>query len=329
MKVFLLAFFLIPLFIVPAFSQQMGYYENSEHGFSMNYPVDWTYEEDIEVYENLPPFQVWFYVPSDIIDTDDFPHIGVMYEFISSSSVPTLNERTVENYVSEQIISSIPTGRLTSSSVESKSWGWVVSTEFFETIPTGETLTLFYDVKSYFFKNGDLYNLEYSAGERYFDTYHPEFETVLGSLVIKGTEVNEPERETMTTEMQQKSSNGGCLIATATFGSELAPQVQMLREIRDNALLTTTSGSSFMSGFNTLYYSFSPAIADLERQSPIFREAVKITITPLLASLSLLNHVDMDSEEKVLGYGISIILLNAGMYFVAPAIVITKLRKRF
>jgi len=137
-----------------------------------------------------------------------------------------------------------------------------------------------------------------------------------------------PERATMTTEMQQKSSNGGgCLIATATFGSELAPQVQMLREIRDNSLLQTQSGQSFMSGFNEFYYSFSPAIADYERQNPAFKETVKITITPLLASLSLLNYVDLNSEESVLGYGIGIILMNVGMYFVAPAIVISRIRK--
>jgi len=128
-----------------------------------------------------------------------------------------------------------------------------------------------------------------------------------------------PERATMTTEMQQKSSNGGgCLIATATFGSELSPQVQQLRELRDNYLLKTKSGSSFMVGFNELYYSFSPTIADLERQSPIFKEAVKLTITPLITSLSLLNDVDMDSEAEVLGYGISLILFNIGMYVIAP-----------
>ena len=130
-------------------------------------------------------------------------------------------------------------------------------------------------------------------------------------------------------EEQTQEEGGGCLIATAAYGSEMAQQVQLLREIRDDKLLSTASGSSFMSGFNFLYYSFSPTIADLERENPMFREAVKITITPLLTSLSILNYVDMDSEEKVLGYGISLILLNAGMYFVAPAIVITKLRKRF
>ncbi|HXV38316.1 MAG TPA: hypothetical protein VD699_01895, partial [Nitrosopumilaceae archaeon] len=52
-----------------------------------------------------------------------------------------------------------------------------------------------------------------------------------------------------------------------------------------------------------------------------FREFVKITITPMLMSLSILNHVDIDSEAEMLGYGISLILLNAGMYFVAPAFV--------
>jgi len=128
------------------------------------------------------------------------------------------------------------------------------------------------------------------------------------------------------TETQEEG--GGCLISTATFGSELAPQVQMLREIRDNSLLNTESGTAFMTGFNTLYYSFSPTIADLERQSPIFREAVKITITPLISSLSILNHVDVNSEADVLGYGISLILLNIGMYIAAPVVLVTTIKNK-
>ena len=118
----------------------------------------------------------------------------------------------------------------------------------------------------------------------------------------------------------------GCLIATASYGSELAPQVQLLREIRDNTILQTKSGTSFMNGFNHFYYSFSPTIADYERESPIFKEVVKLTITPLLASLTLLQYTDIDSEHEMLGYGIGLILLNIGMYFVAPAILITKIR---
>ena len=119
---------------------------------------------------------------------------------------------------------------------------------------------------------------------------------------------------------------GGCLIATASYGSELAPQVQLLREIRDNTVLQTQSGTSFMTTFNHFYYSFSPTIADYERESPVFKEAVKLTLAPLLASLTLLQYVDIDSEHEMLGYGIGLILLNIGMYFVAPAVLITKIR---
>ena len=132
----------------------------------------------------------------------------------------------------------------------------------------------------------------------------------------------------MATEASSEAQGGGCLIATAAFGSEMAPQVQFLRELRDNTVLQTESGTSFMTGFNQFYYSFSPAIADYERENPIFKEAVKLTLTPLLTSLALLQYADIDSEPEMLGYGIGVILLNIGMYFVAPAVLIMKVRKR-
>jgi len=123
------------------------------------------------------------------------------------------------------------------------------------------------------------------------------------------------------------SEGGGCLVATATYGSELAPQVQQLREIRDNSLLQTESGTSFMGTFNDFYYSFSPVIADYERENPAFREMVKIAITPMISSLSILNYVDMDSESSVLGYGISLIVLNGMMYVGLPVLAIMRIRK--
>jgi len=128
--------------------------------------------------------------------------------------------------------------------------------------------------------------------------------------------------------VEDKKKGGGCLIATAAFGSEMAPQVQFLREIRDNTVLQTESGTSFMTGFNQFYYSFSPVVADYERENPAFKEVVKLALTPLLASLTLLQYADIDSESEMLGYGIGIILLNIGMYFVAPAVLIMKVRKK-
>ena len=160
-------------------------------------------------------------------------------------------------------------------------------------------------------KNSDHFKL--------LDFYRLDGDVVL-ALLDKSTISN--------TTSKESQSGGGCLIATAAFGSEMAPQIQFLREIRDNTVLQTESGTSFMTGFNQFYYSFSPAIADYERENPAFKEAVKITLTPLLTSLTLLQYADIDSESEMLGYGISIILLNIGMYFVAPAVLIMAVRKR-
>jgi len=127
--------------------------------------------------------------------------------------------------------------------------------------------------------------------------------------------------------VEQQGNGGGCLIATATYGSELAPQVQLLREIRDNTVLSTSSGTSFMNSFNQFYYSFSPTIADWERQNPVFKEATKLFITPMISSLSIMTLADNGSETEVLAFGISVIALNLGMYIVAPTAFAYKLHK--
>lgn len=120
---------------------------------------------------------------------------------------------------------------------------------------------------------------------------------------------------------------GDCLIATASFGSELSPQVQMLREIRDNTLLSTESGRLFMDGFNTAYYSFSPQIAQIENENPLFKESVKLFITPMITTLSIMTLADENSEFDVIFLGLSTIGLIVGMYIVAPVVVIYKVKK--
>ena len=140
--------------------------------------------------------------------------------------------------------------------------------------------------------------------------------------------INVGEGQTSSTAQEGNNEGGGCLIATAAFGSEMSPQIQQLREIRDNVVMETSAGKSFMTGFNQIYYSFSPAVADYERENPIFKEAVKVTLTPMLTSFSILAHVPIDTEQEMLGYGIGVILLNIGIYFVAPAVLITAIKKK-
>jgi hypothetical protein len=126
---------------------------------------------------------------------------------------------------------------------------------------------------------------------------------------------------------EKSSKGGGCLIATATYGSEMAVEVQQLRELRDNQLLQTESGTQFMGMFNDVYYSFSPIIADMEREHPLFKDAVKIAITPMISTLSLMESAE--SESEVLSIGISVIVLNLGMYLAVPAVVIVVIKKKF
>ncbi len=128
---------------------------------------------------------------------------------------------------------------------------------------------------------------------------------------------------------EPEANGGGCLIATAAYGTELAPQVQFLREIRDNTVMSTASGAAFMTGFNQLYYSFSPTIADMERENPMFQEVVRAFITPMVSTLSIMTLAEDGSEVEVLGLGISVIALNLGMYIAAPALIAFKVSQHF
>ena len=190
--------------------------------------------------------------------------------------------------------------------------------------------------------NGDVATVlgDTTTGE--FTIYHDDYDFIEGTMLIANhindytlkewTDVSTftktglavPAKETTSVKT---GNGGGCLIATATYGSEMSQQVQQLRELRDNQLLQTESGTVFIGMFNDIYYSFSPAIADMEREHPMFKEAVKLAITPMISSLSLMENAE--SESEVLGVGISVIVLNLGMYIAVPAIIMVGIRKRF
>ena len=100
-----------------------------------------------------------------------------------------------------------------------------------------------------------------------------------------------------TISVEKLEPKNGCFIATAAFGSELAPQVQFLREYRDNIIMRTSVGSSFINAFNTVYYTFSPTVADVERNNPILQELVRAGVTPLLGILQITNLSSIESDE--------------------------------
>ncbi|KKM24645.1 hypothetical protein LCGC14_1603050, partial [marine sediment metagenome] len=292
-------------------------YVNNRLGISLLAPTGWTVQEPQKTSPDVP----------DVVFVG--PKAGEINPVISIGIMST-GGKTLQQVIDERrtlIQPVIDEGNLEILSDEvtvvNGREAWVV--EATGVFPSGsDTIDIkFAEVMIHTFEK--IYIITYTNVEEDFETHKVKYEKVINSFSIQG-DGTQP-LSLVSEDKTSQEEGGGCLIATATFGSELAPQVQQLRELRDETVLQTESGTAFMKQFNQFYYSFSPTIADLERENPVFKEAVKVTITPLLATLSILNHVDIDSEQEMLGYGIGIILMNVGMYFVAPAVVIHRLRK--
>ena len=282
-------------------------FESVELDISFNAPEGWMLQTPDKTDANSP----------DVVAVG--PKTGTMNPVISLTAQPT-NQRTLDDLISEKtetLKQVVADGNL---NILSQKKTTINGNQAYVT-----------DAEGYFSSNGEnfnvkfreimiygseqFYTLAYSNGLGDFNSQLPRFEDTVDSFeILSKSSTNE------------SNEGGGCLIATATFGSELSPQVQKLRELRDNTVLATESGTVFMTGFNQFYYSFSPIIADMERENPLFKEFVKLSITPMLTSLSILNYADINSEQEILSYGIGIILMNIGIYFTAPAIIIYKIR---
>ena len=246
--------------------------------------------------------------------------ITIIGTHVFSQSAPSpalIPQRQIENKIVAELKSEIPEGKAKLLIFSDTEWSGALQASGFDyTEVTGQRdKSIIFGCESSIIREGvfgarfqkmtDEGYLKIVAIQNQKIMAQKSIEAQLGEIIINGNCVS---------SFSTGPGGGGCLIATATFGSELAPQVQQLRELRDNTLLQTNSGSAFMESFNQFYYSFSPTIADWERQNPMFKETVRLTITPLLASLSILNYVDIDSESEMLGFGIGIILMNIGMY---------------
>ena len=293
-------------------------FESDEHEISLSVPEGWLLQQREKLQEDSP----------DVVAVG--PKVGVMNPVISLT-VQLTNEKTFDDIIAEkneQLNKAVESGSLSLISQEKITIdgndAYAIDAEGIFSSNNEQ-----YDVK---FKEIMIYDVEktytiaYANGIDDFDSQIPRFEETVDSFEILSKVNQSPPTDDNASGEQE---NGGCLIATATYGSELAPQVQQLREIRDTKILQTSSGLAFMTTFNQIYYSFSPSIADLERQNPLFKETVKLLITPMLSTLSILNHEEIDSEFEIVSYGIGVIMMNIGMYFALPAaaVIVYRFRK--
>jgi peptidyl-prolyl cis-trans isomerase B (cyclophilin B) len=294
---------------------ESGYttFENQQLDVKFSAPVGWLLQQPEKTTEDAP----------DVVAVG--PKVDGINPYISltvkDATGKTINDLIAEkNQILDQAVYQKQLEILSQQKIKSN----VYQTEAIGSFTVDNVSLKIKFIEAMILSNDKSYTFSYSNTVENFNDEIQKFNESLNSFeilsqnsnIIKSTEKNSSEEE-----------GGGCLIATATYGSELAPQVQQLRELRNNQLLQTESGTAFMGTFNDIYYSFSPIIADYERENPYFKEAVKLAITPMISSLSLMENAE--SESEVLSIGISVIVLNLGMYLGAPAIVIISIRKKF
>ena len=294
---------------------ESGYttFENQQLDVKFSAPVGWLLQQPEKTTEDAP----------DVVAVG--PKVDGINPYISLT-VKDAKGKTIDDLIAEknQILDQAVYQKQLEILSQQKIKSNVYQTEAIGSFTVDNVSLKIKFIEAMILSNDKSYTFSYSNTVENFNDEIQKFNESLNSFeilsqnsnIIKSTEKNSSEEE-----------GGGCLIATATYGSELAPQVQQLRELRNNQLLQTESGTAFMGTFNDIYYSFSPIIADYERENPYFKEAVKLAITPMISSLSLMENAE--SESEVLSIGISVIVLNLGMYLGAPAIVIISIRKKF
>jgi peptidyl-prolyl cis-trans isomerase B (cyclophilin B) len=284
-------------------------FENQELDVKFTAPVGWLLQQPQKSSEDAPDV-VAVGPKVDGIN----PYISLTVKDVEGKTIDDLI--TAKNNILEQAVYQNQLEILSQEKVEEN----IYQTEAIGAFAVDDTSLKIKFIETMILINEKLYTFAYSNTVDNFDNELSKFNESLDSFEILSQQPSEEKTN------EQSEEGGGCLIATATYGSEMAVEVQQLRELRDNQLLQTESGSAFMTTFNDIYYSFSPIIADYERENPYFKEAVKIAITPLISTLSLMENAE--SESEVLSIGISVIALNLAMYLGVPAIVVIGIKKR-
>jgi hypothetical protein len=118
------------------------------------------------------------------------------------------------------------------------------------------------------------------------------------------------------TTAEAMPSGSWCFIATAAYGTPMAEEIQILREFRDEYLLTNPLGQALVG----LYYKLSPPIAEFITEHPSLKPIVRAGLLPaVVMSIVVINTTSAEKAAIV-----SLIVLVS----VAVAIWVTRRRGR-
>lgn len=156
--------------------------------------------------------------------------------------------------------------------------------------------------------------------------------TTVGALVTSPTSITSVEAAAETTTSVVLSlplSTPRCVIATATFGSVLAPEAVYMRYVRDQLIGSTPSGRTLIEAFNAFYYAWSPAVAEVIAGNELLRAVFRVILLPLLGivhisavmfrTVALTGQTDQASVFAFLGAAVMTISVYVALPIAAVA----------
>ena len=82
-----------------------------------------------------------------------------------------------------------------------------------------------------------------------------------------------------------------CFIASAAYGTNDHPDLELLRRFRDKYLLTSEFGTAMVD----LYYNWSPPLAQLIKDYPVIQKPIKLLLKPIVA---LLDSLELQTQSQ-------------------------------
>ena len=101
------------------------------------------------------------------------------------------------------------------------------------------------------------------------------------------TETVISEQPTPSNPPETQPTQRGCIIATAAYGSELAPEVFYMRYVRDKLMGSTRIGGTLVHAFNAFYYSWSPSLARIIAASELLQVVFRVLLLPLVSIIHI------------------------------------------
>jgi hypothetical protein len=162
---------------------------------------------------------------------------------------------------------------------------YVVDVEDNATLQTSSSAIVFIgvDYKAYSPNETDL--LTFPSSTPYTDPNNfTALQIVLDSYIVPGDKSGTPE----------------CFVATAAYDTPLAPNVQFLRELRDQKLKITRSGELLFNKFFEKYSVFAPDIVELMTNDPQMKEFIKLAfVNPIINYFRIVSQFPNESAKEL------------------------------